>query len=168
MGQQPLMRLLHHLLALAVMLQLLLGFGMDSLFAPLDESFFITLHKSLGFTSLWLVLALALGRLITPGRPYPATMPAWQQNLARLTHLGLCLSVLTMSLSGYLAATLFHSTWQLYFLFPMPAWLPENPALGSSIFQVHIYTAWVIPGLVLLHLSGAIYHMANRDGILRR
>jgi cytochrome b561 len=158
---------LHHALALAVLLQLMLGFGIE-LFGDINH-FFITLHKSVGFTTIWLTLALGIKHLLGSQKPpYPASMPIWQQRLAHLTHIVLFFSVLTMALSGYLSATLFHSSWELFFIWPMPAWLPKNPAFGMTVFKIHIWCAWVVLGFTIMHILGAFYHMIRGDGILKR
>ncbi|WP_440617799.1 cytochrome b/b6 domain-containing protein [Cysteiniphilum sp. 6C5] len=57
-----LIRLLHLLIAVGVILQLLIGFFFDGLFAKLNGAFFMTMHKSIGLSLAILVVLLIIIR----------------------------------------------------------------------------------------------------------
>lgn len=161
-------RLTHKIIALFVILQLIVGLLFDALFSHFYPGFFMTLHKSMGLSLLFLIILLMLLRLVGKKIPYPKDMPTIQIILAKLVHFLLYLCVLGMSLTGFIASELFHSKWQFFYLFDVPAFLPANPALGKYIFSFHGLIAPVLLTLVILHIAAAIYHRSRKDTIMKK
>jgi len=54
-------------------------------------------------------------------------------------------------------------------LFVIPA-LPKSAIIQHTALLVHVFTGqWLVYGLILLHLTAAIWHVAvKRDGVLDR
>ncbi|WP_119343509.1 cytochrome b [Facilibium subflavum] len=160
---------LHKLIVLFVLIQFFIGFLFDFLFSRFYPAFFMTIHKSLGLTLLLLTILLIIIRLSSKKVPYPKTMPFIQIILAKIVHLGLYLSLFTMSLSGFIAMQLFHSKWQYFYLFYVPNFLQVNTTLGREIFQIHQWAALIFAGLVILHTLAAFYHKyACKDQIMKK
>ena len=159
-------RFFHGLIAMIVFIQLIIGFGFDTIFSHFNTNAFITLHKSLGFSLFFIVLTVIVLRIFYRRAPYPESMPLSQIILAKMVHFGLYFSLLMMSLSGYFAMTFFHAKWKLFFLIPMPNWLPNKNLIGGAIFQYHVIFAWIVLVFVILHITAAIYHIHKKDGVL--
>ena len=162
-------RILHILIALGTILQLIIGFFFHDFFKHVSPYFFMTMHKSIGLTMLFLVILLLVVRALSKPIPYPTTMPLTQKLLAKLCHIGLYLCLLAMSLSGVLALQLFQSQWQYFYWFNLPNFLATNPNLGRQLFALHNTIALVLLVLVIVHVLRAFYHrFIIKDQIMQK
>ena len=123
-------------------------------------------HKSIGLCLLGLMLFRLGWRIAHPPPALPA-LPAWQEHLARATHVALYVALLVQPLSGYLG-----SVWSGYpvkwFGITLPEWGARSPELKDAMSNVHLVTSFVLLTLVLLHIAGALHHALRRDGIVSR
>ncbi len=162
-------RILHKLVALCIILQFIIGFFFDSLFANFHPSTFMMLHKSIGLSTLILVLLLILIRLVSKKLPYGNTLPKPQIFLAKVVHFGMYICIILMSLSGFIASQLFQYPFWYFNLVQIPVFLPHNAALGAQIFSLHPIIAYILLVLVILHILAVIYHrFIVKDSILKR
>jgi cytochrome b561 len=125
------------------------------------------LHKSVGLTIL-LLMAVRLGwRARHPAPPLPP-MPLWQARAARWTHALLYATLIAMPVTGYLGSV--YSGYPVkFFGMALPAWGSRQPALKDLFGVAHLYTSWLLAGLVALHVAAALRHaLADRDGLLGR
>lgn len=128
----------------------------------------LTLHRSLGVT-LWLVAVCRLGwRLRFAVRPpLPATLPPLQHRAAALTEGGLYALLLLQPLSG-LAQTVARGRPFQLFAFEAPRLMARDKPLATAFHQIHGLTAWLLLGLIALHVGAALFHrIVLRDGVLR-
>jgi cytochrome b561/polyisoprenoid-binding protein YceI len=136
----------------------------------------IQLHKSFGITVLLLTIARIIWRLMNPPPPEPA-MPAAQKFLASAVHILLYVIMLAMPLTGWIMAsaeinlheTRYFGTFEMYV--PGIPGLPEDTRkpLAEGLEQVHGNLAWVIIGLLVLHVAGAVKHQfIDKDGLMAR
>ncbi len=125
-------------------------------------------HLSLGFT-LFLVMLARLGvRLLTKTPGSPADTPPWASRLAAWNHWLLYAALICEPILGYLTTNA--QGYPLVWFDVIPIWSPfgKSPA-ADTILAVHLYLAWVIVGLVLLHICGVLYHrLIRRDDSLAR
>ncbi|WHN65028.1 cytochrome b [Cysteiniphilum sp. QT6929] len=164
-----LIRLFHLLIAIGVILQLLIGFFFDDLFAKLNGAFFMTIHKSIGLSLAIVVILLIITRLLSKKIPYPKAMSSLHIFLAKIVHFGLYLCVFCMSMTGLIASQLFQSQWQFFYWFNVPILLPQNPELGSEIFSWHPWFAYILLVFVILHIFAALYHKyIAKDDIVKK
>ena len=169
MKYNALIRLLHLLIAIGVILQLFIGFFFDDLFAPLNGSFFMTMHKSIGLCLAILVILLIVTRLLSKKIPYPNNISSLHILFAKTVHIGLYLCVFLMSMTGFIASQFFQSQWQFFYWFNVPILLPQNPELGSEIFSWHPWLANILLIFVILHILGALYHKyIVKDDIVKK
>src|SRR4051794_30747339 len=96
---------LHWIIAIAVVVQFSWGWAMQAIAKqpPGLRADAFNVHKSIGLTTLALMLLRALGRGRHRAPPLPA-MPAWQARLAQVTHLTLYVALFVMPLAGYLGS----------------------------------------------------------------
>ena len=146
-----------------------LALGIASKYLPestMSTVFF--LHKSFGLTVLFLMLIRIMWRLTHKPPAFPNTMPTWMKQSAKLSHFCLYLVALLMPLTGLLmssAGNHFSSFWGL-FAIKLPI---QSKALGSFMNSAHYYIAWIIGGLVILHIGAVIKHqLIDKDRILDR
>lgn len=166
-------RVLHWVMAALVLGLLALGFVMTS--APLDLPTSFTLyqwHKWLGL----LILALWLPRVVSRlSSVRPAEVAGWEGRVARLTHGALYAALLAMPLAGWLATSASPLRLPLAVpvpglgLVPVPQPLTPDPDVYAVLSGIHMSLAYVLTGLVTLHIAAALKHaLVDRDGTLRR
>ena len=162
-------KLLHWVVAICVLGMLLVGSLLDVLVGPTQGAIY-GWHKSLGMTLLALMIVFMLwsARNIKPS--YPAGTPFAQSALAKAARYLLYISVTAMCLSGWVFTTAKGKPpmpWG-WFNFPAPL-VPVSASLGHAVRQWHTYLAWVILGLIGLHLIGALYHhFVCKDDVLKK
>lgn len=157
---------LHWLHALLIVTLLGLGWYLADLPKGAERSAAIGLHKSLGLTALLLVLLRAGWRF--GHRPPPALPDSpWKQRLAGLTHGLLYAMLLIVPVAGFLSAS-FTKYQMKFFGLPLPRLFAPDDSLNDIFHNLHGGAIWVLVALLGLHLAGVTYHLARRDGLLKR
>ena len=156
----------HWLSAALILTMIFIGMRLDDLQEPGARLTLLRVHAAIGLTVLALTVPRLLWRLLDrqPGPPAGTSGLEWRA--ARTVHL-----LLTLLLLGILASgmTTVLTGGALEALIGVPgASLPEN--FGHlTAREVHGTLAWSFTGLLILHVSAALYHhWARRDDALRR
>jgi cytochrome b561 len=161
-------RLLHWLLAAALLYQLALGWWMLDVpkSPPGLRAGWFNWHKSIGITIALVVLARLAWRLAHPA-PAHAALPAWQQRAATTSHVLLYACMATIPLAGYLGSV-FSGYPVRYFGVVLPAWAAAWPAGKQAMSALHYAAVWLFMGLVALHVAAALWHWRRHDGVAQR
>jgi cytochrome b561 len=128
----------------------------------------LTLHRSLGVVS-W---AVAIGRLCwrllwARVPPLPASTRPPQRAAAWLVEYGLYAILLFQPLTG-LAHSLFRGRPFMLFLWEFPKTVARDKALSGLFERIHGVTAWVLLGLIGLHVGAALFHrFVVKDQVLQ-
>lgn len=161
-------RLLHWLMALAILIMLALGTRIESLQPGLANLWLYGLHKSIGLSLLMLVLIRLVWHRISPP-PAPIGDPsALSQRLARAGHILLYLLLIAIPLSGWVASsasgidTMFFDTWVV------PPIAPVSEAWENAGWAVHGALTKLLMALLLLHVGAALKRQMEGDGTLSR
>ncbi len=168
---------LHWVLALALAAMIALGWNMrDGEGRPIEWMF--QLHKSLGITILVLTIARLGWRFLNPPPPLPDGMKPLEKTVSHLVHVGFYALMVLMPLSGWVlvSASPFSVSTVLYGTISWPhlPFLPElavetRRAMDPVLGFVHSKFAWVLIGLVALHVAGAMKHeFGAEEGVLKR
>ena len=168
---------LHWLIALAIAVQLTMGFSMTAL----RPGSFLQLqlyqaHKSVGMTILTLSVLRLGWRLMHVPPPMPAAMPIWEQRLARINHAVLYILMLGMPLSGWavVSASPLNVPTVLYGTVPLPhlpilSTLSNKKAAEPVLEGIHEAGAWILIALLVGHIAAAWrHHVLLRDDVLIR
>ena len=127
----------------------------------------IDVHKSFGLT----IVMLAAVRLIwrsTETSPTPPPTPTWELLLARVAQTLLYVGLFLMPITGYLWASAYGEPVRFFGL-RVPALVHISGKEATSAHHVHIYTAFVLMGIIGLHLAGALKnHFIDRNDVLRK
>lgn len=124
-------------------------------------------HKSLGVLVFVLFWLRVLTRWLTTVPPLPETIPAIQRFTAHIVAYLLYICMLVMPVSGYAVSNM-NGYGVKFFGYPLPTMFAENPELAQLAEQIHTYTAYVLLGLLALHILGVILHHLQGEEILRR
>jgi len=161
---------LHWLIGLALLAQIAFGFLIDDIASrgTPARAATINLHKSLGIVLGLLIVARLAWRLRHRPPAWPDSMPTWQQSAARVGHLALYVCMIVQPMSGYVASN-FSKHGIKFFGYAWPAWGPDVPVMYAFFNGVHVGTAWILCGLIAIHVVAALKHRwVDRDGVLAR
>ena len=160
---------LHWLVACLVLGMLAVGFFLGDFPNGFKPTAYM-LHKSIGLTILALMLIRAVW-IIASGKPkLPNTIPKWECFLASIVQYALYVFLIAMALSGWLMATASNKipVYFGWFRVPFPA-LSPNEILADWMYSTHGTIAWILLGLVGLHIAGALKHwLIQKDDVLDR
>lgn len=128
----------------------------------------LTLHRSLG-VALLLTAATRLGwrlsRAYLP--PFPATMGPVQQWAAKLSEYGLYALMFVQPLTG-LAQSFTRGKAFVVLGATMPVVMERDKALTRLFHDLHENVAWVLLGLIALHVLAALFHrIVVKDEVLQ-
>lgn len=149
---------LHWIMALCIAGMLAAGWMMvDREPSPAKMTLY-GLHKSTGVIILFLVILRLTWRLLNPVPPLPDSLQPWHHRLAKLSPLTLYILLFLMPLSGLTLSQAAGYPVTVYHLFTLPNILPANPDLSKIADMVHKYGALTLTGVLILHISAALYH----------
>ena len=160
-------RVLHWLMAVAIIAMLFIGVGMVSTVAP-DYLSLVSLHRPLGITILVLALLRLAVRLKFGAPPLPADLPAPMKLAAHLSHVALYGLMIAMPLLGW--AMLSAAAYPAIMIggWSLPAIVPQSDSLHTLLWNAHRALAIVFFALILLHLAGGLFHaLVRRDGVFQ-
>jgi superoxide oxidase len=128
----------------------------------------LTIHRSVGVVT-WAVAIVRLGWRISYAYlpPFPASMPTIQQRLAKASEYGLYALLLFQPLTG-LAQSLTRGRHFMLFAWQVPKVMAGDKPLTMLFHQIHTLSAWVLLGLIGLHILAALFHrFVLRDEVLQ-
>jgi cytochrome b561 len=160
---------LHWLIVLLLVAQFALAWTMPEIHRGTRPETLINLHLSVGTVILLVALFRLAWRLRFPVPLLADDVPRWQHRAAQASHGLLYLLLLLMPLLGWANASA--RGWRIDFfgVTALPPLLPENSPLGRALGDVHIWTSYVLLGLIGVHVAAALYHhFWLGDRVLRR
>lgn len=167
----------HWVIALGILGLVVMGLAMTQFdLAPLRRFELYQWHKSLGITVLLLSLLRLGWRATHRPPPLPAAMPPLERRAAHAAH-GLLYGLLVaMPLSGWavVSASPYNLPTLLYGAIPWPhlpaiSTLADKASAEAVLKVVHTGGAWLLIGLLVLHVGAALrHHLVLRDDTLRR
>ncbi|WP_193163308.1 cytochrome b [Microbulbifer hainanensis] len=160
------LRLLHWLMALAVLAMLFIGAGMVSSVSA-RHLWLVDLHKPLGVAILVLaVLRLSL-RLATGAPPLPGELPKAAQLAAKVSHLLLYGLLLALPLVGWAMLSAGGYPVSLGGGWQLPPLLAQSDHWYALLRPAHRWLAYGLLVLILGHMAAALVHrLVRRDGVL--
>jgi cytochrome b561 len=164
-----LMKFVHWSIALLFMLQFFLVYRRDYFAENAPEKLqYIMLHKSIGVLLLGFAILYLIIRHLGKRPQWPGTMSRRERILAKVTHIGLGLAIICMPLTGIVMSTL-SGYGVKFFGISLPALLEVNKPLSSLWHSAHVWISYVVIGLFVLHVLGAlVHHFVHKDNVLRR
>ncbi len=155
-------KLLHWASALMILSMLFLGVSMIQSLAPWQVTA-LALHQSFGVLVLIVILVRLLNKVRFTSPSLPTDLPKPQQIAAHVSHVLLYTGMLAMPLSGWLMQNANGVMISPFGLFDLPALIAPRIEYYGFFRELHGLTAWLLFGLILLHIAGALYH-----GLIRR
>jgi cytochrome b561 len=159
---------LHWAIAALIIIDLAVGSVMES-YPPGVRGVLVGSHATAGLTVLLLSVLRVLWRLRHSPPPLPADMPRWERSAAHLAHCLLYALMLAMPLIGWSILSAHparpgHGIPLLGSLQMLPiGFISHWPAafqkmMHDRFVRLHVIGAWLLFGLLLLHIAGALKH----------
>lgn len=161
-------KVLHWLIVALLVVQYSIGWLMPDLHRGMQPGVLMTLHISVGFTILVLIVLRLIWRLTHPVAP-ESSLAGWQRLSSELVHWLLYILVLATTISGWLFASFRGWSVSFFYLLPMPMLSSDNAAAGRAIDGLHQAAEWTLLVLIGLHVAAALAHVfIYRDRIMQR
>lgn len=158
----------HWAIAVLLLFQLGLGFGMEDLPRGPEKIAVVRLHISVGITILLLTLVRIGWRAVKP-RPLAMELHPALKGLAKAVHALLYFVMIAGPLVGWAIVSTGKSTapTMVFGLFSWPK-LPLPQGWHEGAEEVHKLIAYLLIGLFALHVAGALRHHLLRDDLVGR
>lgn len=171
---------LHWAIAVAILANIGLGWWMHRAIEVADlratAIAAFQVHKSLGLTVLALSVLRLLWRLTHRAPLLPSSLPAWQRRTARLVQGAFYVLMIVVPLSGwtYVSAqwrgdaplqvpTLWFGLFEVPHVFDAAAVeVAERKAIAARNFTAHVWLAWSLLALFVVHTVAALRHQFLR------
>ncbi len=162
-------KVLHWLIALAVIGALAAGSLLDFLDNGAFKNQLYALHKATGMLILGLMILRIAARIVFGAPALPIGTPSWQRAAAGVSHFLLYALILAMPIVGWAATSAFPAPIPFFGLFDVPALIGADRDLSKQLFWVHDIMGKVILALIAIHIAAALQHgFSRKDGVLRR
>ena len=161
---------LHWIVAALIIGNLFFGLYVDSLHGVTPQKLrYLSWHKWVGVTVFLFAAARLLWRLGHPPPPLPATMKAWEQQLARAGHILLYVLFFAAPLSGWMMSSALGFQTVYLGVLPIPDLLSKNRDLGEALKWVHKSIVYTLAAVAAGHALAALkHHFHDRDDVLVR
>jgi cytochrome b561 len=169
-GYTRLAILLHWAVGFLIFANIAGGFFMAS-FPKTDPIHDRTLffHASVGALVFMLAVVRLGWRLSHRPSPLPPSLPAWQQMAAHSLHWLLYLLMFVIPLIGYLHRLAGAHPVSFFGIGDLPILIGRNEPFRVWTHSAHETLAWLLCGLLVLHLAAALKHrFIDRDGVAER
>lgn len=168
-GYDPVARAFHWLTVALVAAQIVIALLLPAALPASAKGTIAAWHVSVGPTILFVMLLRLAWRLTHTPPPAPVDLTPGLRLLARATHWAFYVVLIVMPVVGWVAVNAYGGTPRLFGLIPLPVLVSPNKPFAETVGAVHATLALLLVGLIVLHVSGALYHaVVKRDGVMGR
>ena len=148
-------KLLHWISALLLFIQIPLGFYLVDLdFGP-ERLSIENIHIIIGLSVFYLVILRLINKIINPTPKLEPSVFKGQRLLAKLNHVLLYATILSVTISGILKKLFNGET--LIILFKKIK-LKDNFELSELFYDIHVFSNYLIIILIAIHILAVIIH----------
>jgi cytochrome b561 len=160
-------RLLHWLVVGLLVAQFVIGWTMPDVHRDTKPVGEIGWHLGVGTALLAAMVCRVLWR--ATHRPPPDQLPPLLRVTSNLTHLVLYVLLVAVPLLGWINASSRAWTVRLAGTAALPPLSSAGSSFGHAMGDIHGVLAWVLFGVVCLHIAAVIFHQfVARDRVLQR
>ena len=159
-------KLLHWLSAILLLVQIPLGFYLVNLDFGTERLNFENIHVVIGLSIFYLVILRLLNKIINPTPKLDPSIFKGQKFLAKLNHILLYVTILSITISGILKK-LFNGE-SLIIIFKKIT-IQDNFELAELFYEIHIFSNYLIIILITIHIVAVIIHkFFFNDNLLKK
>jgi cytochrome b561 len=163
-------RWFHWILGIAIIGMLAFGWWMNHIPARPDRFFYRSIHADIGYLILLLMVLRLIWRGVNPTPALPSDTPRWQRISASVSHWALYGVTIVVTLLGWAHSGARDPNYSSFFgLFKVPQFTSPDKAAAGFYEDWHIYIAYVLLALIVLHLAAVLWHhFIKRDRVAAR
>ena len=145
--------MLHWLSAILLLIQIPLGFYLVDLDFGEERLTFENIHIIIGLTIFYLVIVRLVKNIINPTPKLNNSIFKGQKFLAKINHLLLYVTILSITISGILKKL--YNGESLIIIFTKIK-IEDNFELSEIFYDVHVFSNYVMIALIALHVVAVI------------
>ena len=159
-------KLLHWISAILLFIQIPLGFYLVDLdFGPERLSIEV-IHVTMGLSIFYLVILRLLYKIFNPTPKLEPSVLKGQKFLAKLNHIMLYVTILTITISGIFKKLFNGETLIIIF---KKIKIQDNFELGELFYDIHVYSNYLLIALIAIHLMAVVIHkLFFNDNLLKK
>jgi cytochrome b561 len=165
-------RWFHWVLGVAIIGMIAFGWWMNHFSPRPDRYFYRSIHADIGYLVLLLTVIRLIWRGVNPTPALPEELPRWQRMLARINHVLLYLVTITVAMLGWAmsgARPADRNYASFFGWFNVPQFTSPDKVAAGDYEDRHILFAYVLLGLIVLHVAAAAWHhFIKRDRVATR
>jgi cytochrome b561 len=163
-------RWLHWGLGITILGMIAYGWWMNHFPARADRFFYRSIHADIGYAVLLLMVLRLVWRGLNPTPALPASSPRWERIAARVSHGALYAVTVLVAVLGWAHSGARDKNYSDWFgLFHVPQITSPDKAAADAYEDRHIFFAYVLLALIVIHLLGALWHhFVRRDRVTAR
>jgi cytochrome b561 len=159
-------KLLHWISAILLFIQIPLGFYLVDLdFGP-ERLTIEDIHIKMGLSIFYLVILRLLYKIFNPTPKLEPSVFKGQKFLAKLNHVMLYVTILSITISGILKKLFNGETLTIIF---KKIKIQDNFELSELFYDIHVISNYVLIVLIVIHILAVIAHkLFFNDNLLKR
>ena len=160
-------KLFHWLTFIVLIAQIPFGFYLVGLEFSEEKIELENIHILVGIIVFYITIIRLIWKFINPSPTSTVNIFKGQALIAKFNHFLLYLSVLAITTSGVLKKLYMGET--LNFFFFKYGFQNDNFVLADFFYQIHIYSNYLLIGLIVVHIIAVIaHHVLFKDKILKK
>ena len=159
-------KIFHWLSAAVLVFQIPLGFYLVDMDFSEKRLSIESIHVTLGLIIFYLTLFRLIYKIFNPTPSLQNSIFPGQKIIAKLNHIFLYISILTITISGALKKLYNGEELNMFFL---DLEIRENFDLAEIFYEIHIFGNYTLIVLIFLHVSAVVIHkVLFKENLLRR
>mgnify|MGYP001370737965 FL=1 len=159
-------KLLHWVSAILLLAQIPLGFYLVDLDFGVERINIENLHIIIGLSLFYLVIFRLIYKIINPTPKLNPSIFKGQKFLAKLNHLLLYATILSITISGIFKKLFNGETLIIFF---KEIRVQDNFELSELFYEIHIFSNYLMIALIFIHLIAVITHkLFFNDNLLKK
>ena len=159
-------KLLHWVSAILLLAQIPLGFYLVDLDFGVERINIENIHVIIGLSLFYLIIFRLMYKIINPTPKLDPSIFKGQKFLAKLNHLLLYVTILSITISGILKKLFNGETLVIFF---KEIRIQDNFELGELFYEIHIFSNYLMIALIFIHLIAVITHkLFFNDNLLKK
>jgi len=159
-------KLLHWINAILLFIQIPLGFYLVDLdFGP-ERLSIEDIHVTVGLSIFYIVILRLLYKIFNPTPELEPSVFKGQKFLAKLNHIMLYVTILSITISGIFKKLFNGETLVIIF---KKIKIQDNFELGELFYDIHVYSNYLLIALIAIHLMAVVIHkLFFNDNLLKK
>ena len=148
-------KLLHWISAILLLVQIPLGFYLIDLDFGLERINIESIHVIIGLSIFYLVILRLLIKIINPTPKLNPSIFKGQKFIAKLNHILLYVTILSITISGILKKLFNGETLVIFF---KEFKTQDNFELAELFYDIHVFSNYFIIALITIHILAVVIH----------